>query len=106
MEVMLSTTDGDALIETETVAAGEKPLNWKSQDAEIDERIKAREKTVYHPGGTAAMGKVVDTSLRVYGVEGLRVVDISVLPLPISGRYQACTYALAEQAAGIIEADL
>ncbi|ESZ93963.1 hypothetical protein SBOR_5666 [Sclerotinia borealis F-4128] len=104
MEAMLSTAEGQALIETETVAAGEKSLDWKAEDAELDERIKARGKTVYHPAGTAAMGKVVDSSLCVYGVQGLRVVDASVLPLPIAAHYQACIYALAEQAAEIIGA--
>ena len=48
------------------------------------------------------MGKVVDSNLGVYGVQGLRAVDASVLPLPIAGHYQACVYALAEQAVDII----
>ena len=48
------------------------------------------------------MGKVVDTNLRVYGVERLRVVDASVLPFPMSCHYQACIYALAEQSVDIL----
>ncbi|KAJ8060590.1 hypothetical protein OCU04_010901 [Sclerotinia nivalis] len=119
MEAMLSTAEGQALIETETVAAGEKPLDWKAEDAEIDKRIRARGKyvlvlsaqkeyslTLYHPAGTAAMGKVIDSSLCVYGAQGLPVVDASVIPLPIAAHYQACTYVLAEQAADIIGASL
>ncbi len=48
------------------------------------------------------MGKEVDTNLKMYGVDGLRVVDASVMPLPIASHYQACVYALAKHAADII----
>jgi len=48
------------------------------------------------------MGKVVDTYLKVMGVEGLRVVDASVIPTPISSPIQPCIYALGERAADLI----
>ena len=57
----------------------------------------------YHPIGTAAIGSVVDSSLRVFGVNGLRVVDASVFPMHISGNIQATVYAIAEKAADIIK---
>ncbi|OCK84792.1 GMC oxidoreductase [Lepidopterella palustris CBS 459.81] len=66
---------------------------------------KRMEKTVLtfnHPSGTCAMGSVVDSSCCVYGVEGLRVVDASVFPLPMAAHYQAIVYAVAEQVADII----
>ena len=52
--------------------------------------------------GTCAMGAVVDAECRVRGVEGLRVVDASVMPMPVSAHIQAAVYALSEQAAAII----
>lgn len=64
------------------------------------------QRTMYHPAGTAAMGMVVDSDLRVIGAGRLRVVDASVLPLPIAGHYQAPVYGLAEQAAEIIAGEM
>lgn len=52
--------------------------------------------------GTAAMGKVVDSSLRVIGVSNLRVVDTSVFPIAVTAHLQVATYAMALQAADII----
>lgn len=52
--------------------------------------------------GSAAMGKVVDADLKVKGVQNLRIVDASVLPVVITGHLQIPVYALAEQAAIII----
>lgn len=60
-----------------------KPIHLDSSDEQLDTRIRAHAMSWYHPAGTAAMGKVVDTELRVFGVNGLRVVDASVIPRPI-----------------------
>ncbi|RYC81794.1 hypothetical protein BFJ63_vAg15311 [Fusarium oxysporum f. sp. narcissi] len=71
-------------------------------DEKLDQRIAVTGGTSWHPSGTCSMGKVVDTEFRVTGVEGLRVVDASVIPVPLSAHLQAPLYALSEQAAAII----
>jgi choline dehydrogenase len=75
-------------------------------DDQIDSFIRAKAETVYHPVGTCRMGNdadaVVDTALRVNGVEGLRVVDASVMPALINGNTNAPTIMIAERASEII----
>lgn len=68
--------------------------------------------TDWHPVGTCSMGGaggikdgVVDERLRVYGVEGLRVIDASVMPLQISAHLQATIYAIAEKGSAMILED-
>ena len=77
-------------------------------DSETDEHIRATSMTAHHPLGTCrmavdgdAMG-VVDANLRVRGVEGLRVVDASVIPNMIGGNINAAIIMIAERAADLI----
>ena len=53
--------------------------------------------TIFHPVATCAMGKVVDTSLKVTGVEGVRVCDASVMPIITSGNTNSPTLMIAEK---------
>ena len=82
-------------------------------DAELREFIRRDVTTIYHPVGTCAMSGdsaintsglvgVVDTELRVRGVDGLRVVDASVMPAVPRGNTNAPTIAIAERAADLI----
>ena len=58
--------------------------------------------TIFHPVGTAAMGSVVDTQLRVIGMAGLRVIDASVMPAITSGNTNAPTMMIAEKGAEMV----
>ncbi|KAL4877980.1 hypothetical protein BJY04DRAFT_230247 [Aspergillus karnatakaensis] len=101
-KLMLQTPEGQDIVEREVTRPGSEPMTLDSNDEEIDRNIRNGAITFFHAGGSAAMGKVVDTQLRVKGVRGLRVADASVLPLPVAAHYQAILYALAEKAADLI----
>lgn len=102
LRLFYDTAEGKAMVEGENPPPGLPALSVNASDEEIDTRVRSEGRTFFHAAGTAAMGKVVDTDLKVKGVQNLRVVDASVLPIPIAGHYQACVYAIAEQAADII----
>src|SRR3954447_23187722 len=70
-------------------------------DEALRRHVARNTTTLYHPVGTCSMGKVVDTDLRVMGVEGLRVVDASVMPMVPRGNTTARTSGVAGRAADL-----
>jgi choline dehydrogenase len=71
--------------------------------------VRQHASTAFHPVGTCRLGSdadaVVDPWLRVVGVDGLRIVDASVMPTTVAGNAQAAVYAIAERAADLIRAN-
>ena len=78
-------------------------------DADLAAFIRRKAETIYHPSGTCRMGDdedaVVDGELRVRGVDGLRVVDASVMPTLVGGNTNAPTIMIAERAAELLSGD-
>lgn len=70
-------------------------------DAEIDAFVRAHAETAYHPSGSCAMGyddmSVVDSEGRAHGMQGLRVIDASIMPLIVTGNLNAPTIMMAEK---------
>ena len=102
------------LVQTPALSAVTKselePGSSLTSDEQLLDDFRARSGTVFHPIGTCAMGPdatnaVVDPTLKVHGLEGLRVVDASVFPNLTSGNTNAPTIMVAEKAADMILAD-
>jgi choline dehydrogenase len=84
------------------------PGTERKTDAELLEYIRLAAGTYHHQVGTCTMGvdstAVVDPELQVYGIEGLRVADASIMPSVTSGNTNAPTIMIAEKAADMIKA--
>jgi choline dehydrogenase-like flavoprotein len=91
------------------IRTGEVYTEGIHSDDAIREELKNRSDTIYHPIGTCKMGNdamaVVDSRLRVHGLEGLRVVDASIMPTLIGGNTTAPTLMIGEKAAEMIRSD-
>ena len=76
-------------------------------DSELDAYIRRNAETIYHPAGTCKMGAgqgaVVDSCLRVHGIEGFRVADASIMPVLIGGNTNAPCMMIGEMAGRFIE---
>jgi choline dehydrogenase-like flavoprotein len=86
----------------------ELPVSAAAQtDAQIEQFVRDHADTIYHPVGSCRMGSgvmdVVDAQLRVHGMQGLRVVDASIMPRIVGGNTNAPVIAIAEKAADLIK---
>ena len=89
----------------------ELPVSAAAQtDAQIEQFIRNYGDTIYHPVGSCRMGPgpadVVDAQLRVHGVQGLRVVDASVMPRIVGGNTNAPVIMIGEKAVDMIRAGI
>ena len=84
------------------------PFSVPASDAEPDivGFIEQQMGTNYHPTCTCAMGRVVDSDLRVFGTDGLRVIDASVMPSVVRGNTNAAVIAIAEKAVDLLRGNV
>ncbi|KAI1430378.1 choline dehydrogenase [Xylaria sp. FL1777] len=110
VKVLTETEAMGRVVESESPPSGQGldglvPLTPDASDELFEERIRLTGVQHHHSGGTAAMGTVVDAEGKVRGVQGLRVGDASIIPVPLGGHPQSTLYAVAEQLASMIIQD-
>lgn len=93
----LSTITGDEV----------NPGDDKTSDEDLESFVRQSLVSQYHPASSCAMlpqdlGGVVDTQLKVYDVDNLRVIDSSVIPLPIAAHHMQVVYALTEKGSDLL----
>jgi len=76
-----------------------------TSDADIKAALTQGAQSFHHPLGSVALGKVLDSSFRVKGLEGIRVVDSSAIPVPPTCHLQSSVYAFAELAAKMLKGE-
>jgi choline dehydrogenase len=106
---------GRRLAQTEAlrpyIAEEIEPGPERVSDADMLAYARARGSTIFHPTSTCAMGpssrpeSVVDATLRVHGIEGLRVADASIMPTVVSGNTNAACIMIGEKASDLMLAD-
>jgi choline dehydrogenase len=85
-----------------------EPGPARVSDADMLAYARARGSTIFHPTSTCAMGpvsrpgSVVDATLKVHGIEGLRVADASIMPTVVSGNTNAACIMIGEKCAGMM----
>ena len=103
---------GHAIMEAPALAAYRGKMLYpieRNNPAQIEAFLRNNSDTEYHPVGTCKMGPasdpmaVVDASLQVHGLQGLRVVDASIMPNLVTGNTNAPTIMVAEKAAALIK---
>ena len=86
----------------------ERPIDI-NDDKDIEEAIRESADTVYHPVGTCKMGNdessVVDKTLKVHGISGLRVIDASIMPTLVGGNTNAPTIMIGEKGSDLVLCD-
>jgi choline dehydrogenase-like flavoprotein len=85
-----------------TLVRGPFRVPASHSDSGLLEFVRQCGQTLYHPTSTCAIGSVVDPTLKVFGIDGLRVADASVMPSIVRGNTNSATIMIGEKAAELI----